>query len=89
MHWIQHEHPDVYHVIEWENSAFHSHESTVNNKRKLLGGVSFDQGAVSGGQSHTKAPASFSMPVSAFSNENSISGTGAPNPVFIKDNAFY
>lgn len=76
MHWIQHEHPGVYHAIEWENSAFHSHESTVNNKRKLLGGVSFDQDAVFGGQSHTKAPASFGMPVSTSPNENNISGIG-------------
>ena len=64
MHWIQHEHPNVYHAVEWENSAFHNHESTVTNKRKLLGGVSFDQGVVSRGQSHTKTPASFGISVS-------------------------
>lgn len=76
MHWIQHEHPDIYHMVRWENSAFHNHESTVTDKRKLFGGVSFDQGAVSGGQSHTKAPASFGIPVSIPLNENNISGIG-------------
>lgn len=47
MHWIQDEQPIEYHVVRWENSAFHNHDKV--NKRKLLGGVSFDGGGAGGG----------------------------------------
>ena len=47
MHWIQDEQPIEYHVVRWDNSAFHNHDKT--DKRKLLGGVSFDGGGAGGG----------------------------------------
>lgn len=47
MHWIQDEQPIEYHVVRWENSAFHNHDKV--DKRKLLGGVSFDGGGAGGG----------------------------------------
>lgn len=47
MRLMQDEKPIEYHVIEWRNSAFHNHDISV--KRKMLGGVSFDGGAISGG----------------------------------------
>lgn len=47
MHWIQNEKPIEYHVVRWENSAFHNHDKV--DKRKLLGGVSFDGGGAGGG----------------------------------------
>lgn len=39
-----------YHVIRWRNSAFHNHDYDGMEKRKLLGGVSFDSGAGSAGR---------------------------------------
>ena len=47
MRLMQDEQPIEYHVIQWRNSAFHNH--AVLGKRKMLGGVSFDGGAISGG----------------------------------------
>lgn len=46
MHWIQQEKPVEYHVVRWENSAFHNHDKRP--ERKMLGGVSFDGGAGGG-----------------------------------------
>lgn len=48
MHWIQDEQSIEYHVVRWDNSAFHNHDKV--NKRKLLGGVSFDGGGAGGGK---------------------------------------
>ncbi len=42
MHWIQEEKPVEYHVVRWDNSAFHNHDRRPG--RKMLGGVSFDGG---------------------------------------------
>ncbi|MCM1040558.1 MAG: hypothetical protein NC314_06230 [Roseburia sp.] len=49
MHWVQNEQPIEYHVVRWENSAFHNHDKS--DKRKLLGGVSFDGGGAGGAAS--------------------------------------
>lgn len=46
MHWVQEEKPVEYHVVRWENSAFHNHDKRP--ERKMLGGVSFDGGAGGG-----------------------------------------
>lgn len=46
MHWIQGEKPVEYHVVRWDNSAFHNHDRRP--ERKMLGGVSFDGGGGKG-----------------------------------------
>lgn len=48
MHWIQNERPIEYHVVRWNNSAFHNHDKT--DQRKLLGGVSFGGGGAGGNE---------------------------------------
>ncbi len=52
MHWIQQEKPVEYHVVRWENSAFHNHDKRP--ERKMLGGVSFDGGAGGGKRRHSR-----------------------------------
>lgn len=47
MRHIQTEEPVQYHVIQWRNSAFHSHG--IVKKRKLLGGVYLDGGGAGTG----------------------------------------
>lgn len=52
MHWVQGEKPVEYHVVRWDNSAFHNHDKLT--KRKMLGGVSFDGGAGGGKSANMK-----------------------------------
>ncbi len=52
MHWVQGEKPVEYHVVRWENSAFHNHDKRP--ERKMLGGVSFDGGAGGGKSMNTQ-----------------------------------
>ena len=47
MHWIQDTQPIEYHVVRWDNSAFHHHDKV--DKRKLFGGISFGGGGAGGG----------------------------------------
>ena len=47
MHWIQDKQPIEYHVVRWDNSAFHHHDKV--DKRKLFGGISFGGGGAGGG----------------------------------------
>ncbi|MCH5257700.1 MAG: hypothetical protein J1D87_10420 [Lachnospiraceae bacterium] len=77
MRLMQDEQPIEYHVIQWRNSAFHNH--AVLGKRKMLGGVSFDGGAISGGgqggKSITHAGVNESQPpFSHISEENAVFG---------------
>lgn len=65
MYWIQGEKPVEYHVVRWDNSAFHNHDKPT--RRKMLGGVSFDGGA-GGGKSANMQQTGVQMAQPSFSH---------------------